>query len=167
MTSWEGYDVTQPSLGAEGDKGDILVIKSGNDFRDLSEVNIELEDTPRGSIRKKVIKTISGLSASIHYSSIHGVNYLLGIRHPTTPDLKSSAELRSILDNVLQSVGSTLKAPVRLLYNAIQSTVMISTGLSHHCDARSPVDFITHGRGMSMSFMVLKLVLIASAVWRR
>lgn len=60
MTSWEGYDLTQEVLGAEGDKGDVLVVKSGTDFRDLSEFTLELEDTPSGSIRRKVIKSIIG-----------------------------------------------------------------------------------------------------------
>ena len=62
VTSWENYDITQDVLGAEDDKGDILIIKSGNDFRDLSEFTLELEDTPEGSVRKKLIKSMRGNS---------------------------------------------------------------------------------------------------------
>ena len=62
VTSWEGYDLKQEVLGAEQDKGDVLVIKSGTDFRDLSECTLDLVDAPEGSIRKKVIREIRGLS---------------------------------------------------------------------------------------------------------
>lgn len=50
-------------LGAEEDDGDVLVVKSGTDFRDLSEIILELEDTPEGSIRKKLIRSIKGKSS--------------------------------------------------------------------------------------------------------
>jgi 5'-nucleotidase len=60
VTTWEGYDISKPSIGSEGDNGDILVVKSGTDFRELSELTLELEDTPPGSIRKKVIKAVHG-----------------------------------------------------------------------------------------------------------
>ncbi len=63
MTSWDGYDVNEEVLGAEKDEGDILIVKSGTDFRDLSEFTLELEDTPAGSVRRKLIKSIKGLSA--------------------------------------------------------------------------------------------------------
>lgn len=59
-TSWEDYDVKQEVLGAENDKGDVLLVKSGTDFRDLSEFTLELEDTPSGSVRRKTIKSITG-----------------------------------------------------------------------------------------------------------
>jgi len=60
VSFWEGYDINQEVLGAEGDNGDVLVLKSGTDFRNLSEFTLELEDTPPGSIRRKVIKRITG-----------------------------------------------------------------------------------------------------------
>jgi 5'-nucleotidase len=62
VDSWKGYDTLQPTLGSEEDRGDILVIKSGTDFRDLSEINLELEDAPPGDnvVRKKLIKGITG-----------------------------------------------------------------------------------------------------------
>ncbi|KAH8829650.1 Metallo-dependent phosphatase-like protein [Flagelloscypha sp. PMI_526] len=94
VTSWNGYDITQPSLGAEEDKGDILVVKSGMDFRDLSEINIQLADSPEGSVRRKVVQSITGM------------------RLETKPGSPSNSELKSILEKILKSVGSTLKAPV-------------------------------------------------------
>jgi 5'-nucleotidase len=60
VTSWEGYDINHEVLGGEEDHGDVLVVKSGTDFRDLSEFTLELEDTPAASVRRKLIKRISG-----------------------------------------------------------------------------------------------------------
>ena len=59
-TSWDNYDLNQEVLGGEQDHGDILVVKSGTDFRDVSDLKLELADTPEGSIRRKVIETITG-----------------------------------------------------------------------------------------------------------
>jgi 2',3'-cyclic-nucleotide 2'-phosphodiesterase (5'-nucleotidase family) len=64
ISSWKNYDITQEVLGAENDHGDVLIVKSGTDFRDLSEITLELEDTPPGSIRRKVIKSINGKALS-------------------------------------------------------------------------------------------------------
>ena len=61
VTSWEGFDITHPVLGAEQDKGDVLIVKSGTDFRDLSEFTLNLVDTLPGSVRRKVIKEIRGI----------------------------------------------------------------------------------------------------------
>ena len=60
VSSWEGYDTNQPVLGAESDEGDVLVVKSGTDFRDLSDFILEIEDSPEGSVRRKYIKGIRG-----------------------------------------------------------------------------------------------------------
>jgi len=57
--SWDGYDVNTPCLGAEEDDG-VLVIKSGTDFRDLSEIRLDIEESPQGSIRKRFISSIRG-----------------------------------------------------------------------------------------------------------
>lgn len=64
MTAWKDYDTSQEVLGAEADHGDVLVCKSGTDFRDLSEITLELEPAPPGSIRKQVIKQITGVTPS-------------------------------------------------------------------------------------------------------
>jgi 5'-nucleotidase len=66
VTSWEGYEVNQGCLGSEGDKGDVLVIKSGTDFRELTSIDLELEDVPvtaDGAVRRKLIKSIKGMSS--------------------------------------------------------------------------------------------------------
>jgi 5'-nucleotidase len=60
VTSWDCFDTAKGCLGAENDHGDVLVVKSGSDFRDLSEMTLELESTPPGSIRTMVIKSIHG-----------------------------------------------------------------------------------------------------------
>ena len=70
VTSWENYDVKQELLGSE-DKGDLLIVKSGTDFRDLTSIELELEDVPEtteGAVRRKLIKSISGTSLRNHYS---------------------------------------------------------------------------------------------------
>lgn len=67
MTSWENYDTSQEVLGAEQDKGDVLVVKSGTDFRDLSELALELAQTPPGSIRRKLIRSIRGKYLSVEF----------------------------------------------------------------------------------------------------
>lgn len=64
VTKWDGYDLSGTQLDAAADQGDVLVVKSGTDFQDISEVILELKDTPPGSIRKKVIQQISGESES-------------------------------------------------------------------------------------------------------
>ncbi|KZP23681.1 Metallo-dependent phosphatase [Athelia psychrophila] len=94
VTSWEGYDVTEEVLGAEKDQGDVLLVKSGTDFRDLSELTLELQDTPAGSVRRKVIKQI------------------VGKRHSTKPGSEGSPELAELLENLLSGVSSAMKAPV-------------------------------------------------------
>jgi 5'-nucleotidase len=58
-TEWEAYEVDASLLGTDGDDG-VLVIKSGSDFRDLSSMVLELEDAPGGSVRRKVIKKLTG-----------------------------------------------------------------------------------------------------------
>ncbi|KAI8998871.1 Metallo-dependent phosphatase [Trametes punicea] len=94
VTSWENHDLNQEILGAEEDHGDVLIVKSGTDFRDLSEVTLELADTPPGSVRKKVIKAIRGK------------------HHETKPASRKSERVAKLLENLLSSVSSALKAPV-------------------------------------------------------
>ena len=111
MTSWEGYDLTQEVLGAEADKGDVLIVKSGTDFRDLSEFTLELEDTPPGSTRKKVIKSITGqYHPRFSFPKTHLC--ILGRRHTTRPGSLVSKKLAKLLEKLLSGVSSTLKYPV-------------------------------------------------------
>ena len=67
-TSWAGYDVNSPMLGAEQDDG-VLVIKSGTDFRDLSEIQLDIEESPAGSIRKRFISGLKGETQVMRVSS--------------------------------------------------------------------------------------------------
>ncbi|KAF7800272.1 hypothetical protein EIP86_011519 [Pleurotus ostreatoroseus] len=94
VTSWEGYDINEVVLGAEDDKGDVLIVKSGTDFRDLSEFALELEDTSEGSVRRKLIKRISG------------------IHHETKPGSRSSTKVAECLKDLLPTLSKALKAPL-------------------------------------------------------
>ncbi|KAI9446638.1 Metallo-dependent phosphatase [Lactarius indigo] len=94
VDEWDNHDLSRHVLGAEHDEGDALVIKSGTDFRELSEILLELKDTPEGSIRKKLISRVTGR------------------RHDIIPSLRSCQKLRKILDRILASVGASLKAPL-------------------------------------------------------
>lgn len=60
VDEWDNYNLSGRVLGAEEDEGDVLVIKSGTDFRDVSEICLELKDTPEGSTRKKLISRVTG-----------------------------------------------------------------------------------------------------------
>lgn len=112
VTSWEGYDVNTEVLGAENDHGDILVVKSGTDFRDLSEITLELEDTPSGSIRRKLIRSIRGEFCSSRGRTLTMIRSNLGRHLETQPGSKSHEELTKILKSLLSSVSASLKAPV-------------------------------------------------------
>ena len=67
VNSWDNFNISEKVLGAELDDGDVLVIKSGSDFRDLSAINIVLESTPKGSVRNKVVKSITGFCQILSY----------------------------------------------------------------------------------------------------
>ncbi|KAG6820781.1 hypothetical protein H0H93_011546 [Arthromyces matolae] len=94
VNSWEGYDLESVVLGAEDDQGDVLVFKSGTDFRDLSELRIELENAPPESVRRAVIKHITGK------------------RHTIQPGSKSSPSMQTLLTTLLSAVSDTMTAPV-------------------------------------------------------
>lgn len=99
------------------------MLKSGYDFRELSEIELDLESTPEGSLRRKVIKHIAGKLPFFHYQS--RTNSVQGKRHVIVPGMESSASLSEILKNVLSSVSSATKAPV------CQSTVTLDLRSSH------------------------------------
>lgn len=115
VDEWDNYDLSEHVLGAEEDKGDVLVIKSGTDFRDISEICLELKDTPEGSPRKRLISRITG--ECMLYRSCEGIGRHIvllpsGKHHQITPNLRSCPNLRKVLDNILESVGASLKAPL-------------------------------------------------------
>ncbi|KAG8826388.1 hypothetical protein FRC17_008269 [Serendipita sp. 399] len=94
--AWKGYDITQAFLGAEKDDG-VLVVKSGTDFRELSEIQLELEDAPEGSVRCKYISSVKGT------------------RHITQPDSKSSEKVAHVVKGVTSHIeGSLSKAVCKL-----------------------------------------------------
>jgi len=93
IDEWEGWDFSHVVLGAKEDT-DTLLVKSGTDFRDLSELTLELSDTPPGSIRKKLIKSVRGK------------------RHVTTPSWPTCPKFDSMLHLVLGEVQSSLAKPI-------------------------------------------------------
>ena len=60
VTQWEGYDLNTPMKDAADDRGDVLIVKSGTDFQDISEVEVTLVDAPAGSVRKKIVQAVKG-----------------------------------------------------------------------------------------------------------
>ena len=94
VDEWENFDKNENILGAEADDGDVLVVKSGSDFRDLSEMTLELTSTPSGSVRTRVISKITGK------------------RHRIVPSMRHSKPLADLLKTLLSSVDKTLKAPL-------------------------------------------------------
>jgi 5'-nucleotidase len=71
VDEWDNYNLSGHVLGAEEDEGDVLVIKSGTDFRDISEICLELTDTPKGSARKKLISRVTG-ERMLHRTRVEG-----------------------------------------------------------------------------------------------
>ncbi|KAJ8501489.1 hypothetical protein ONZ45_g12136 [Pleurotus djamor] len=51
VTAWEGYDLNASMPDAKDDNGDVLIVKSGTDYQDISEVILTLQDTPPGRKR--------------------------------------------------------------------------------------------------------------------
>lgn len=70
------------------------LIKSGTDFRDLSEASLTLQDTPEGSVRRKVITSLTGK------------------HHEITPASETSPEIEDLVDSLLSTVSKTLSKPV-------------------------------------------------------
>ncbi|KAG9095183.1 hypothetical protein FS749_010910 [Ceratobasidium sp. UAMH 11750] len=91
--SWDNYDLGSTCLGSEEDDG-VFLVKSGTDFRDLSEMTLELEDAPEGSIRRKIVKSIRGA------------------RRAVQPDMSPSYSLAEVLKKQLDSVSSSLSHPI-------------------------------------------------------
>jgi len=71
-----------------------LVVKSGCDFRDLSEITLELSSTPGGNVRNKVISKITGK------------------RYEIIPGMRSSKPFADLLKTLLSSIGETLRVPL-------------------------------------------------------
>lgn len=91
---WTGFAREDGHIpGAEQDTG-VRLIKSGTDFRDLSEAILTVQDQPEGSIRRKLI---------IHMKGVH---------HEITPSSPTSDDLEKLTDSLLSTVTSTMSKPV-------------------------------------------------------
>lgn len=108
-TSWDGYDVSAAVLGAEEDDG-VIVVKSGTDFRDLSEIQLDLEDSPDGSVRKRFISKVKGGKYILCGRVL--THSPIGIRHSTKPDSQPSQKVSAILDQVVGHITGSLSRPV-------------------------------------------------------
>ncbi|PPQ85477.1 hypothetical protein CVT24_008704, partial [Panaeolus cyanescens] len=95
VTEWNGYDINSHQKGADDDKGDTLVITSGTDFQDLSEVILELKDTPAGSVRRKMIQKITGNC------------------HITRQSTPVDASMKSIIDTELGTINAAMFSSLR------------------------------------------------------
>jgi 5'-nucleotidase len=140
-TSWEGYDVNSPCLGAEEDDG-VLVIKSGTDFRDLSEIQLDIEESPRGSVRKCFISAIKGEKSTFIGSLLNP--FPVGTRHSTKPDSKPSQKVSELLEKVVGHIEGSLSKPI--------------CKLDAELDCRSDVVRVAEVSLVSTRFMKLILV---------
>ncbi|KDQ06600.1 hypothetical protein BOTBODRAFT_39511 [Botryobasidium botryosum FD-172 SS1] len=93
IDSWQDHAIGEEVLGAEEDDG-VRVVKSGTDFREFSEMSLELIDTPPASVRRKVIKTIKGKC------------------HQVAPSMPTCPKMTKLLEKLLSSVSKALKKPV-------------------------------------------------------
>ncbi|KAJ9106431.1 hypothetical protein QFC21_001577 [Naganishia friedmannii] len=98
-TSWEGFTREDNVRGAEADQG-VYLIKSGTDFRDLSEAMLELKEQPAGSVRRQVIKSLTEIDTKT------------GKHHEITPATPSSPDIENLVKSLLSTVTSTLSNPV-------------------------------------------------------
>lgn len=81
-----------------------MVIKSGTDFADLTELTLELVDAPNGSLRKKIIKNITGIytylshimpqfDLSINSRTFKGKHYLTSEEPPSLVEENTIKEI--------------------------------------------------------------------------
>ncbi|KAK7458726.1 hypothetical protein VKT23_009725 [Stygiomarasmius scandens] len=94
VSGWEGYNLQSEQPDAKDDQGDVLVVKSGTDFQDISEVTLTLKDTPPGSIRKKVIQEIQGK------------------RCVTRGNLEENEDMKGIYDQELGTITAAMDQPI-------------------------------------------------------
>ncbi|KAJ6492676.1 Metallo-dependent phosphatase-like protein [Mycena vulgaris] len=57
---WISKGSESPQADAKADQGNVLVVKSGTDFQDISEVIITLKDAPARSVRRNLIQELKG-----------------------------------------------------------------------------------------------------------
>ncbi|EPQ31763.1 uncharacterized protein PFL1_01095 [Pseudozyma flocculosa PF-1] len=86
--AYEGDDFSRGEPGTEKDKG-AMVVKSGTDFRDLSELKLELSDRDDTKVRRRTIQRLTVK------------------RYRASPDDPTSPELAGMLDELLSKVSQS------------------------------------------------------------
>ncbi|KAH6871115.1 hypothetical protein BKA70DRAFT_1578481 [Coprinopsis sp. MPI-PUGE-AT-0042] len=71
--AWDDFDHTKPQLGGEEDKGDVMIIKSGNDFRDLMRKWVISKVTGKRRITEPSIAQIGKHGRAIEEASLPSV----------------------------------------------------------------------------------------------
>ncbi|TFK22405.1 Metallo-dependent phosphatase [Coprinopsis marcescibilis] len=94
VTEWDGYDVQTPLPDAADDRGDVLIVKSGTDFQDISEVVLTVRDTPPRSVRRKVITQITGK------------------RHTTAGRTPVHPGMKEVYDKEIGTIDGAMKDPI-------------------------------------------------------
>lgn len=87
-SSFEGDEFSRGEPGTEKDSA-AMVVKSGTDFRDLSELKLELSDRDDNAVRKRTIKSLTVK------------------RYRASPDDPTSPELKTLLDNLLAKISKS------------------------------------------------------------
>ncbi|EST07465.1 Phosphoesterase domain protein [Kalmanozyma brasiliensis GHG001] len=92
-SSFQGDDFPRGEPGTEKDKN-AMVVKSGTDFRDLSELKLELTDRDDSAVRKRIIKSLAVQ------------------RYRTSPSDPTSPHLKSMLDDLLAKISQSTSQSV-------------------------------------------------------
>lgn len=96
-SSFQGQEYPKGEPGTEKDSA-TMIVKSGTDFRDLSELKLELTDKNNAAVRKRTIRNLSVK------------RYRASPSDPTSPELKAMLDdlLAKISKSTSQSVAYTL-----------------------------------------------------------
>ncbi|EAU80500.2 hypothetical protein CC1G_11855 [Coprinopsis cinerea okayama7 len=97
VTEWNGYDVNIPLEDAQEDLGDVLVVKSGTDFQDLTDIVLTLRDAPPESVRRKIIQEIRGK------------------RYTTKGETPVHKAIKDIYDKEVKYIEDSLKEPICII----------------------------------------------------
>ncbi|KAG8708974.1 hypothetical protein FRC11_006009 [Ceratobasidium sp. 423] len=115
LESTTGPGVERPAILPNDDE--LLIIKSGTDFEDLSEVKITVEDRRNGKERKKVVTSVK----VIRHRDPGLANQGTGVETPQ--QCRMTEILNRILDN---EVITNLKKPVARLPPEIATSVLVN-----------------------------------------
>jgi 5'-nucleotidase len=131
ISAWEGYDTTQDVLGAEDDRGDVLIIKVSSQQKQFfsrvtwacitrvaqtsetsARSNSSLSRRQPGVLDARLSRGSSVCRDSVGLSSSIDRFVPTGIHHETKPGSPSSERMKELLKDMLASVSSSLKVPV-------------------------------------------------------